>query len=107
MPDEIEVCRRRRAEHLKADPLPAAECEADFYNVPHNRQKIYQRDDYKCTYCHKQLTRFTATLDHVKAVAEGGDNSAENLVTACLQCNSRKTARRVGDFLAGNPPPQE
>jgi 5-methylcytosine-specific restriction endonuclease McrA len=30
---------------------------------------------------------------------DGGDNSLENLVTACLDCNSRKKRRTVGDFL--------
>lgn len=46
------------------------------------------------------VTRCTATLDHVRPVAEGGDNSFGNLVTACLGCNSRKHKRPVGDFLA-------
>jgi 5-methylcytosine-specific restriction endonuclease McrA len=39
-------------------------------------------DNYQCRYCGKHRTRFTATLDHVKPVAEGGDHSFENLVTA-------------------------
>jgi 5-methylcytosine-specific restriction endonuclease McrA len=73
IPDEIEVCRKFRAERTPT---------------------------YKCRYCNKQLTRFTATLDHVKPIAEGGDNSFENLVTACLGCNSRKQKRPVGDFVA-------
>jgi hypothetical protein len=100
LPEEIEVCQRRRAETAKLSIKAASEQEADFYNVRENRLKIYERDNYHCTYCGKQLTRFTATLDHVTPVSEGGDNSAENLKTACLQCNSRKTARPLGDFLA-------
>lgn len=100
LPEEIEVCQRRRAEQQRREPITALEHEADFYNVRENRLKIWERDNYHCTYCGKQLTRFTATLDHVTPVAEGGDNSADNLVTACLQCNSRKTARPLGDFLA-------
>jgi 5-methylcytosine-specific restriction endonuclease McrA len=86
-------------------PSPAAEIdvehEADFYNVRENRLKVYERDNYKCRYCSKQLTRFTATLDHLTPVTAGGDNSFGNLLTACLDCNSRKNARPVGDFLAG------
>ena len=78
-----------------------SESEVDYYNVRENRIKIYERDEYKCRYCGKQLTRFTSTLDHVKPVAEDGDNSFDNLVTACLECNSRKNKRLVGDFLAG------
>jgi 5-methylcytosine-specific restriction endonuclease McrA len=73
--------------------------EADFCNVRENRLKIYERNNYHCTYCSKQLTRFTATLDHITPVSDGGDNSAENPGTACLQCNARKTARPLGDFL--------
>lgn len=49
--------------------------ELDFYNVRENRLKLFDRDDYKCRYCSKQLTRFTATLDHVQPVSKGGDNN--------------------------------
>jgi len=92
LPEEIEVCQRQRAEQAERPSIyyTAIECEADFYNIRENRLKIYERDNYHCTYCNKQLTRFTATLDHITPVSEGGDNSAENLKTACLQCNSRK-----------------
>jgi 5-methylcytosine-specific restriction endonuclease McrA len=50
------------------------------------------------------LTRFTVTLDHVKSIADGGDHSFDNLVTACLLCNSRKNARLLGDFMAESKP---
>jgi hypothetical protein len=76
IPDEIEACRQFRAERTAAEPkTEASESEADYYNVRENRIKVYERDEYKCRYCGKQLTRFTATLDHVKAIAEHGDNS--------------------------------
>lgn len=101
IPDEIEECRKFRAAREEAKPQPdVKDREIDFYNVRENRIKVYERDEYKCRYCQKQLTRFTATLDHMKPVAEGGDNSFENLLTACLVCNSRKHRRPVGDFLA-------
>jgi len=100
IPDEIEACRRFRAERMATEPKPEIPAtDIDFYNVRENRIKVYERDAYKCRYCEKQLTRFTATLDHVTPVAEGGDNAFENLVTACLGCNSRKHKRPVGDFL--------
>ena len=101
IPDEIEACRKYRMEREATEPKPdVKDSEVDFYNVRENRIKVYERDEYKCRYCSKQLTRFTATLDHVKAVTEGGDNSFDNLVTACLDCNSRKNKKPVGDFLA-------
>lgn len=101
IPDEIEACRKFRAEREAAEPKSdVKDSEVDFYNVRENRIKVYERDEYKCRYCGKQLTRFTATLTHVMPVAEGGDNSFENLLTACLKCNSRKNKRPVGDLLA-------
>jgi hypothetical protein len=101
IPDEIEACRNHRAERVAAEPKPeVSESEIDYYNVRENRIKVYERDSYKCRYCGKQLTRFTATLDHLTPVTKEGDNSFGNLVTACLDCNSRKTGRPVGDFLA-------
>jgi len=106
IPDEIEACRKYRAERTATEPkAEVADGDIDYYNVRENRIKVYERDGYKCRYCEKQLTRFTATLDHVTPVAEGGDNSFENLVTACLNCSSQKHKRPVGDFLAerGDP----
>jgi len=101
IPDQIEACRKFRSERTAAQPKPEiAPADIDFYNVRGNRIKVYERDSYKCRYCQKQLTRFTATLDHVTPVAENGDNSLDNLVTACLNCNSRKNNRPLGDFVA-------
>jgi hypothetical protein len=100
VPDEIEACRKFRAERTAAEPkAEITAADIDFYNVRENRIKVYERDAYKCRYCEKQLTRFTATLDHVTPIAEGGDNGFGNLVTACLGCNSRKHKRPIGDFL--------
>lgn len=101
IPDEIEVCRKFRAERAANEPKnEMTEKDVDYYNVCENRIKVYERDEYKCRYCGKQLTRFTCTLDHVTPVAERGTNSFDNLVTACLECNSRKHKRPLGDFLA-------
>lgn len=102
LPEEIEACQQYRHKINKENSVSAkiVDLTADYYNVRENRLKVYEKDDYKCKYCDKQLTRFTATLDHIKPVAEGGDNGLENLVTACLDCNSRKNSKPLGDFLA-------
>ena len=73
--------------------------ELDFYNVSENREKVFERDSYSCHYCGKQLTRFTATLDHIQPVSKGGDNSFDNLTTACLHCNSRRGNKPVMDAI--------
>lgn len=100
LPEEIEACQQRRHELQKVAPAAEQNLEPDFYNIRENRIQVYERDDYKCRYCNKQLTRFTTTLDHVHPVADGGSNSLENLVTACLECNSKKNVKPLGDFMA-------
>jgi hypothetical protein len=98
LPEEIAICQELKAklsaEHAEPTPVDIRR-ELDYYNVKENRLKVFERDNYKCHYCCKQLTRFTATLDHIQPVSEAGDNSYENLVTACLHCNSRRGSRPV------------
>jgi hypothetical protein len=105
VPDEIAACReakraREAAAATRPEPPVDVKAEVDFYNVRANRVRIFERDGYACRYCAKRLTRHTATLDHVVPVAAGGGHGWDNLVTACLECNSSKTGRAVGDFLA-------
>jgi hypothetical protein len=100
LPEEIAFCRdamsRAQEEQLpRIDPKR----ELDFYNIRENRQKVFERDKYLCHYCKKQLTRFSVTLDHIQPVSKGGDNSYENLVTACLLCNSQRNALPIMDYL--------
>jgi Fe2+ or Zn2+ uptake regulation protein len=80
LPEEIEACQAAIKNRDKKEPTPIDEKrELDYYNVAENRLRVYERDQYKCRYCEKQLTRFTATLDHLQPVSEGGDNSYDNL----------------------------
>lgn len=101
LPEEIPACRELM---MPPSDSPAAAVDVardlDYYNVRENRLKVFERDGYLCKYCGKQLTRFTATLDHVQPVSKGGDNSIANLVTACLHCNSRRGSRPVMDIIS-------
>ena len=88
VPGGIEACRE-----VKVACLPRCDYrDVDYYNIPSNRVTVYERDNYQCRYCGKQLTLKTIMLDHVQAVSRGGDNSFENLVAACFGCNSSKRA---------------
>ena len=101
IPDEIEACRKFRAERMASESelmFPPSEVDP----VRENRTRVFERDGYICRYCQKQLTRFTATLSHAKPVAEGGDDSAENLLTACVDCNMQQRKRELGDLLQEN-----
>ena len=100
IPDEIPGCKALMEKCLSTDAEQInLHKEIDFYNVSENRHKVFERDGYKCHYCSKQLTRFSATLDHIQPVSKNGDNSFENLVTACLHCNAERGNRPVMDFV--------
>lgn len=99
LPEEIAICQKLMQEtQPEVRPIDIKE-ELDYYNVRENRRKIFERDNYKCHYCKKQLTRFSATLDHIQPVSEGGKNSYDNLITACLHCNSQRGNKPVMDFV--------
>jgi hypothetical protein len=100
LPEEIEICQKmkKQANAISEKPIDT-EKELDYYNVAENKSKIFERDEYKCYYCKKQLTRFSATLDHIQPVSRGGDNSYNNLVTSCLHCNSSRGNRPVSEIL--------
>jgi len=101
LPDEIPSCQElmKRTAAVETEGSPVTARDLDYYNVRENRLKVFERDGYRCKYCDKQLTRFTATLDHQNPVSEGGDNSLGNLITACLHCNSRRGSRPVMDVI--------
>lgn len=103
IPDEISLCKASMQQRVSKDvPTIESKKELDFYNVPENRLKIFERDSYKCHYCTKQLTRFSATLDHIQPISKGGDNSFDNLITACLHCNAERGNKPVMDFIAND-----
>jgi hypothetical protein len=100
LPEEIPACRQlMKSESPTSTGTVDVPHDLDYYNIRENRLKVFERDGYLCRYCRKQLTRFTATLDHVQPVSEGGENSIENLVTACLRCNSKRGSRPVMDII--------
>ncbi len=100
LPKEIEICRKKMQE-IQSQQLPKIDPkkELDFFNVKENRLKNFERDGYKCYKCGKQLTRFSATLDHIHPVSKGGDNSYDNLVPCCLHCNSKRGNKPMMDTL--------
>ena len=57
------------------------------------RQHIFNRDNHQCQYCGEYFTTKQLTLDHIIPVVKGGNNSWENLVSACRCCNQKKGAR--------------
>ena len=57
------------------------------------RFDVFKRDGFACHYCGATPPKAILHVDHIHPVAEGGDNSADNLITACDQCNWGKGAK--------------
>ena len=60
------------------------------------RHRIFDRDDYTCTYCGERGGRLEC--DHVIPVCRGGTHDDDNLVTACFKCNRSKRAKLVEEW---------
>jgi 5-methylcytosine-specific restriction endonuclease McrA len=74
--------------------------------VPFTRHALYARDGYTCQYCRQEYDWDALTFDHVIPVAQGGQKSWDNIVTACEPCNRRKggrTPEEAGMLLARRP----
>ena len=56
------------------------------------RFEVFKRDGFACIYCGAHPPAVLLHVDHITAVANGGTNSPDNLVTACEPCNLGKGA---------------
>jgi 5-methylcytosine-specific restriction endonuclease McrA len=61
--------------------------------VKFTRLNIFTRDGYKCGYCGDRFETEELTFDHVVPVSQGGKKSWDNIITACVECNSKKEGR--------------
>ncbi|MFG6080436.1 HNH endonuclease [Paracoccus litorisediminis] len=78
-------------------PVPSVVALKDFIkkpdHVPFNRLNLFIRDDFRCQYCGTKHAPKDLTFDHVVPRAHGGRTNWENIVSACIHCNSRKGSR--------------
>lgn len=61
------------------------------------RWQVLARDGFMCRYCGARAGQDGVVLhvDHIISVADGGDNSFQNLLAACQQCNGGKGAKSL------------
>jgi 5-methylcytosine-specific restriction endonuclease McrA len=78
MPAVVRVLRRFRRERV---------------GIKFSRLNIYMRDRFTCQYCGERLLAEDLTFDHVVPRSAGGRTTWENIVTACVPCNARKSNR--------------
>lgn len=60
------------------------------------RLAILRRDNHTCYYC--GIPQAT-TVDHLTPVEQGGDDSFNNLVSACANCNYSKGNRTEEQYI--------
>ena len=65
-----------------------------------DEQQLYGLYGHFCIYCG---SKEKLTLDHVVPLAGGGIHSEDNLVIACLSCNSSKCDKPLMDWLRTQP----
>jgi len=90
-------------------PMPSIVRLTVFIRVPYrkimlNRKNVFRRDNFQCQYCGSAERQLT--IDHMIPRSQGGEDSWENLVTACGPCNSRKgnrTPQEAGMHLLKKP----
>jgi hypothetical protein len=73
--------------------------EANFVQDRTLRKTIHAREGGQCFYCLRRILAATQCLDHVVPKAQSGRNSYRNLVSSCMECNSRKGERAAEDYL--------
>ncbi|QTH24592.1 HNH endonuclease [Rhizorhabdus wittichii] len=62
--------------------------------------QIFDRDGYRCKACG---SRSNLQVDHIVALANGGEDHDDNLQTLCGPCNASKGARDAWSGRKGSP----
>jgi 5-methylcytosine-specific restriction endonuclease McrA len=78
MPSVVRVLRRFRRDRIR---------------IRFSRVNIYARDRFVCQYDGRRYATEDLTFDHVLPRSRGGRTSWENIVTCCVDCNTRKGSR--------------
>src|ERR1700732_5513867 len=104
LPEKIRAIRRCKDGALEAmgaagEP-PASTLEStDFLKSWTLRKSIHDRERGACFYCLRRTPGKVRCLDHVVPRVRFGRNSYRNLVSCCIECNTRKGDRPAPDFL--------
>lgn len=67
---------------------------------PRLRFDVFKRDAFTCQYCGQTPPTVILHIDHIVPVANGGTNDEVNLITSCVDCNTGKGCRELGQVPA-------
>ena len=65
------------------------------------KEYLLEKFSRRCVYCGK--SNVPLNVEHIVPKARGGSNRVSNLAVACIECNQKKGAKPVEDFLKGKP----
>jgi hypothetical protein len=63
------------------------------------RFEIFKRDNFTCQYCSAKPPNIPLEIDHILPVSKGGDNSKDNLITSCFDCNRGKSSNELNTVI--------
>lgn len=67
------------------------------------RNRALARDGYVCQYC----AATGSTGDHVQPRSKGGRTVTENVLAACVRCNTSKGNRTLAEWIASGTAPAQ
>jgi 5-methylcytosine-specific restriction endonuclease McrA len=65
----------------------------DQYVPPLNNRTLFKRDANICLYCATRFQTRDLTRDHITPLSKGGNDTWNNVATACRRCNNHKGGR--------------
>ena len=91
--DSLESYREQITSAYLSIPLPSVIRLRNYARIRRkeivlSRKNILKRDNHTCQYCGARSVPMT--IDHILARKKGGGDSWENLVAACVPCNTQK-----------------
>ena len=101
LPEQIRAIRpgKNGAPRAEGEPPPSALEATDFLKTSALRKTIHDRERGICFYCLRRTPVHIRCIDHVVPRACSGRNGYRNLVSCCVECNSRKGDRPAPHFL--------
>lgn len=63
------------------------------YLPPLSNPALFRRDDQICLYCGQRFHHSDLSRDHITPISQGGQDTWNNVVTACKRCNNHKAGR--------------
>lgn len=85
------------ATNLKAAPAKVKDCVSQ-----RTRFYVMYRDKFTCRYCGRKPPEVKLQVDHIISESDGGTVEPENLVAACVDCNTGKGTQSVEKRLISN-----